>query len=368
MQVELRQRSEASRLMVWLSPLLALLLTFIFGTLLFAALGYDPLRALYAYFIKPLTEAWSLEEIVVKATPLALIGVGLALVFRANVRNIGAEGQYTVGAICGSVLPVMLPDLQGPLILPAMLACGVLGGMAWAAIPAFFRIRFGASEILTSLMLVYVAQLLLDWLVRGPWRDPDGYNFPESRLFAADAVIPALAGRMHFGTIFALIAVAALAILLGRTLKGFEFRVIGAAPRAGTFAGFSERRSILAVLAVSGGLAGLAGIAEVAGTIGQLHPSISPGYGFTAIIAAFLGRLNPLGVLCASLLLALTYIGGESAQVSLGVSDKITRVFQGAILIFVLACDVFIRYRLHIHPRRQPACPIHEPAQAKEVP
>ena len=178
-------------------------LTLVFGTFLFAALGYDPLRALYVYFVKPLTEAWSLAEIVVKATPLALIGVGLAVVFRANVWNIGAEGQYTVGAICGSILPVMLPDLQGPLLLPAVLVCGALGGMAWAAIPAFFRVRFGASEILTSLMLVYVAQLLLDWLVRGPWRNPEGYNFPESRLFEADAVIPALAGRMHFGTVFA---------------------------------------------------------------------------------------------------------------------------------------------------------------------
>ena len=357
MRVELRQRGEDSRLMVWLSPLLALLLTLVFGAILFAALDHDPLEALHVYFVKPLTEAWSLEEIVVKATPLALIGIGLAVVFRTNVWNIGAEGQYTVGAICGSILPVMAPDLQGPLLLPAVLACGVLGGMAWAAIPAFFRVRFGASEILTSLMLVYVAQLLLDWLVRGPWRDPDGYNFPESRLFEADATIPALAGRMHFGTIFALLAVLAFAILLGRTLKGFEFRVVGAAPRAGAFAGFSERRSIMAVLAISGGLAGLAGIGEVSGTIGQLHPSISPGYGFTAIIAAFLGRLNPVGVLFASLLLALTYIGGESAQISLGVSDKLVRVFQGAILIFVLACDVFIRYRLHFTPARRRATP-----------
>ena len=348
--------------MVWLSPLLALALTLAFGAALFAALGHDPLRGLYAYFVKPLTEAWSLEEIAVKATPLALIGAGLALAFRTNVWNIGAEGQYTAGAVCGSILPIMLPGLQGPLLLPAVLACGVLGGMAWAAIPAFFRVRFGASEILTSLMLVYVAQLLLDWLVRGPWRDPGGYNFPESRLFAADAVMPALAGRMHFGAVFALLAAAALAILLGRTLRGFAFRTVGAAPRAAAFAGFSEHRSIAAALAVSGGLAGLAGIAEVSGTIGQLHPSISPGYGFTAIIAAFLGRLNPVGVLFASLLLALTYIGGESAQVSLGVSDKIARVFQGAILVFVLACDVFIRYRLHLLPARRQA------ARAEEAP
>jgi len=313
------------------------------------------LQALFVYFVEPLTEAGSLEEIAVKAAPLAIIGAGLALAFRANVWNIGAEGQYTAGAICGSILPVMLPEWQGPMLLPAMLACGVLGGMAWAAVPAFFRIRFGASEILTSLMLVYIAQLLLDWLVRGPWRDPGGYNFPESRLFEAAAVAPALSGRLHIGAIAALLAVAALALVLRRTLKGFEFRTIGSAPRAAAFAGFSESRSILSVLAISGGLAGLAGILEVSGTIGQLHPSISPGYGFTAIIAAFLGRLNPVGVLFASLLLALTYIGGEAAQVSLGVSDKIARVFQGAILIFVLACDVFVRYRIRLQPAQRPA-------------
>ena len=348
MRLELRRRPEDSRLMVWLAPLLALGLTLLFGAAMFAALGHDPLRGLAVYFLEPLTDPWSLEEIVVKATPLALIGVGLALAFRANVWNIGAEGQYTLGAIAGSMLPVMAPDLQGPLLLPAMLLLGVAGGMAWAALPAFFRVRFGASEILTSLMLVYVAQLLLDWLVRGPWRDPGGYNFPESRLFEAAATLPALAGRVHGGALLALLAVAALALLLGRTLKGFEFRVVGAAPRAAAFAGFSGPRSVVLALLISGGLAGLAGIAEVSGTIGQLHPSISPGYGFTAIIAAFLGRLNPVGVLFAALLLALTYIGGEAAQVALGVSDRIARVFQGAILIFLLGADVLVRYRLHL--------------------
>ena len=350
MRLELIKRPEHSRLMTLVSPLIALGLTLVFGALLFASLGHDPAAALYIYFVEPWLEPWSLEEIIVKATPLVLIALGLAVCFLANTWNIGAEGQFTLGAIAGSALPILLPDIAGFWVLPAMLVCGVLGGMAWAAIPAFFRTRFGANEILTSLMLVYVAQLLLDWLVRGPWRDPGGYNFPESRLFTEAAVMPLLSGRVHGGTILALAAVAVMALLLARSLKGFEIKVVGAAPRAAAFAGFSRGKTVMAAFLLSGGLAGLAGIAEVSGAIGQLRPTISPGYGFTAIIVAFLGRLNPLGILFAGLLLALTYIGGESAQIVLGISDKIGRVFQGMILFFVLGCDTFIRYRLRLAP------------------
>jgi simple sugar transport system permease protein len=350
MRLELIKRPEHSRLMTLVSPLIAMGLTVIFGALLFASLGHDPLAALYVYFVEPWTEVWSLEEIIVKATPLILIALGLSVCFLANTWNIGAEGQFTAGAIAGAFLPIIFHGWESPLILPLMLILGTLGGMAWAAIPAFFRTRFGANEILVSLMLVYVAQLLLDWLVRGPWRDPGGYNFPESRLFVQEAVMPSLAGRVHGGSILAVIAVAVMALLLARSLKGFEIKVVGAAPRAAAFAGFSRGKTVMTAFLISGGLAGLAGIAEVSGSIGQLRPTISPGYGFTAIIVAFLGRLNPVGIVFAGLLLALTYIGGESAQIVLGISDKIGRVFQGMILFFVLGCDTFIRYRLRLVP------------------
>jgi ABC-type uncharacterized transport system permease subunit len=349
MRIELQKRAEHSRLMTFLSPVIAIGLTLFFGAIMFTALGLDPFRALYLYFINPLTEAWSLQELVVKATPLVLIGVGLSVCFLSNTWNIGAEGQFTAGAIVGSIIPIVFWQWEGPLVLPAVLVMGILGGAAYGAIPAVLKIRFGANEILTSLMLVYVAQLFLDWLVRGPWRDPEGYNFPESRLFNPSAVVPMFGdGRMHLGAVFAIIAVIALAIMLGRSLKGFEIKVLGQAPRAGAFAGFSQKRMVLFAFVLSGGLAGLAGISEVAGPIGQLMPSISPGYGFTAIIVAFLGRLNPIGILLAGLLLALSYIGGEAAQVSLGVSDKVTRVFQGMLLFFVLACDTFILYRVQL--------------------
>lgn len=354
MRLELEKRSEHSRLMTVLSPVIAICLTVIFGAILFSLLGLDPAQALFVYFIEPLTEAWSLEELVVKATPLILIACGLCVCYLSNTWNIGAEGQFTMGAITGSILPILFYDLEGPHILPLMILMGALGGMLYAAIPAFLKIRFGANEILTSLMLVYVAGLLLDWLVRGPWRDPDGFNFPESRLFSDSAVLPALAdGRMHWGAVFAVVAVVLLTIFLAGTLRGFQIKVIGSAPTAGQFAGFSQKQTILFAFCLSGALAGIAGISEVSGSVGQLRPVISPGYGFTAIIVAFLGRLNPVGALFAGLLLALSYLGGEAAQVSLGVSDKTTRVFQGVLLFFVLACDTLILYRIRFG--RKPA-------------
>lgn len=349
MRLELEKRAEHSAAMALLSPVIALALTLVSGAILFAALGQNPARALYVFFIDPLTASWSLQELVVKATPLILIGVGLAVCYLSNTWNIGGEGQFTAGALAGSILPILFSGFESPLTLPLMLLMGVAGGMAWAAIPAFLKVRFGTNEILTSLMLVYIAQLLLDWLVRGPWRDPAGFNFPESRMFTAAATLPALAdGRMHVGAIFALIAVAALAVVLMKTRKGFEIRVLGQAPRAGRFAGFSQNRMVWFAFLLAGGLAGLAGISEVSGSINQLTPVISPGYGFTAIIVAFLGRLNPIGILFSGLLLALSYLGGEAAQVALGISDKTTRVFQGMLLFYVLACDTLILYRIRL--------------------
>ena len=349
MRLELERRTERSSAMALLSPVIALGLTLVTGAILFAALGENPLIALYVFFIDPLTASWSLQELVVKATPLILIGVGLSVCFLSNNWNIGAEGQLTAGALAGSMLPILMPGFETAATLPLMLLMGIAGGMAWASIPAFLKVRFGTNEILTSLMLVYVADYLLDYLVRGPWRDPDGFNFPESRLFSDAAILPAFAdGRMHLGAVFALIAVGVMSLILMTTLKGFEIKVLGQAPRAGRFAGFSEKKMVWFAFLVAGGLAGLAGISEVSGAINQLTPVISPGYGFTAIIVAFLGRLNPIGILFSGFLLALTYLGGEAAQVSLGVSDKTTRVFQGLILFYVLACDTLILYRIRL--------------------
>ncbi|MEX0344118.1 MAG: ABC transporter permease [Rhizobiaceae bacterium] len=354
MRIELTKRPQHSVLFSALSPFIALALTMIAGGLLFAALGKNPFDALYYYFIDPLRETWSLHELAIKAAPLILIAVGLAVCFSSNNWNIGAEGQFVAGAVVGSIPPVLFPDFQMFLVLPLMLILGVAGGAAYGAIPAFLKVRFNTNEILTSLMLVYVAQLFNDWLVRGPWRNPEGFSFPGTVRFHEYAILPQIwpdSGRAHWGFIFALVAAVAAWFMMSKTLKGFEVKVLGQSPRAGRFAGFSSSRMVFFAFLVSGGLAGLAGISEVAGPIEHLNEKISIGYGFTAIIVAFLGRLNPLGIVAAGLVLALTYLGGEAAQISLGVSDKAARVFQGMLLFFVLATDTLIHYRIKLAMR-----------------
>ena len=353
MQLVLEKRAERSALIAVTSPLIAIALTLVTMAILFAILGKNPIAALDVYFIQPLTDPYSLGEIVVKATPLVMIAIGLSLCYLANVWNIGAEGQFIMGAVCGSYLAVVTNGTgAGHWVLPAMLIMGTLGGALWALIPAICKVRFGANEILTSLMLVYVADLIMDYLVRGPWRDPKGMNFPTTASFDAVATVPTLfdGSRVHAGSIVALLVVMAATVMLGRTIKGFEIRVVGAAPRAARFAGFSSNRLVLFTFAVSGGLAGLAGIIEVAGPVGVLQPGISPGYGFTAIIVAFLGRLNPFGILIAGFFLALTFIGGEGAQISMKIPLDLTKVFQGILLFYVLACDSLILYRIRFVP------------------
>jgi simple sugar transport system permease protein len=351
MRLALERRAERSILMAIASPLLAVALTLATGAALFAVLGKPPVEALKIYFLDPLRDPWALQEIAVKATPLVLIAVGLSLCYLANAWNIGAEGQFLVGAITGGWLAVATHGTgAGYWVLPAMLLLGALGGAAYALVPALLKVRFGASEILTSLMLVYVAELLLDYLVRGPWRDPKGFNFPTTAEFNPVATMPTLieGSRLHFGAIIALLVVIWATIMLGRTLRGFEIKLVGAAPRAARFAGFNDKTLTVLTFAISGALAGLAGIIEVSATVNHLQPNISPGYGFTAIIVAFLGRLNPVGILIAALFLALTFIGGESAQIALKVPLDLTKVFQGILLFYVLACDTLILYRFRV--------------------
>lgn len=355
MRIELERRASHSQFFAILSPFIALGMTLVAGAIMFTALGLNPVNALYSFFIEPLTEVWSLHELVIKATPLVLIAVGLSVCFASSNWNIGAEGQLVMGAVAGSMMPILFPEQSGWWVLPVMLVFAMAGGAAWGAIPAILKNRFGANEILTSLMLVYVAQLFVDWLVRGHWRNPEGYNFPESRSFTEGQILPEVlsSGSANYGAIIALVVVVIAWFMMGKTIQGFQVKVIGQAPRAGRFAGFSARKMTLMAFLISGALAGLAGISEVAGAVQQLRPVVSPGYGFAAIIVAFLGRLNPMGVLAAGLILALSYLGAEAAQISLGVSDKVGRVFQGVLLFFVLASDTLIHYRIRIISSRR---------------
>jgi ABC-type uncharacterized transport system permease subunit len=344
------------------APLIAALAMLLTGSIVFAALGQSPLNALYLFFVEPVTSMYGIGELLLKATPLMLCALGLAIGFRANVWNIGAEGQLTLGAIAGGGVALFWAQTLGSFTLPAALIGGVLGGMAWAAIPAFLRTRFHTSEILVSLMLVYIAQLWLAWLLHGSWRDPEGFNFPQSKAFGDEAILLPLADGVRVTSAFLMaLALAAVSwVFASKTFAGYRMLVAGLAPAAAAYAGFSEKRNIWLALLVGGGAAGLAGVTEVLGPIGRLQQGISPGYGFAAIIVAFVGRLHPVGIVLASLLMSLLYLGGESVQLSLQLPSAVTGLFQGALLFYLLAADLFVAYRLR-PARRGAKAPAAQP-------
>ncbi len=346
--LKLEPRPQPSQFWALASPLLALVITVIIGIALFAALGKDPVRGLQVFFWEPIKTPYALGELMVKATPLLVIALGLAVCFRSNVWNIGAEGQFVIGAVFAGGVALMADKTTGGWIVIAILLAGMAGGMVWAGITALLRDRFNASEILVSLMLVYVADMVLSYLVYGPWKDPGGYNFPQTKTFESVTQIPRLmaGSRVSIGLLIALGAAAALWIFLFRTRAGFAQQVGGLAPAAARYAGFSSRKALWIALLTSGGAAGLAGALEVAGPIGQLTPYVPAGYGFAAIIVAFVGRLHPVGMIFSAILMSMFYIGGELAQSRLGLPKSLTGVFQGLLLFTLLACDTLIAYRL----------------------
>ncbi len=346
--LRLEVRPQPSPFWGYASPLLALLITVLIGIALFEVLGKDPVRGLQVFFWEPIKSGYAISELLVKATPLLIIALGLAVCFRSNVWNIGAEGQYIIGAIFAGGVALMADKTTGAWIVPAVILAGMLGGMLWAGITALLRDRFNANEILVSLMLVYVAVQILNYLVYGPWKDPAGYNFPQTKTFERVAQMPRLmdGSRVNIGLLFALLGVAGVWLFLFRTVSGYAQIVGGLAPMAARYAGFSSRKALWVALLVSGGAAGMAGAFEVAGPIGQLTPYVPAGYGFAAIIVAFVGRLHPVGIVFSALLMSMFYIGGELAQSRLGLPKSITGVFQGLLLFSLLACDTLIAYRL----------------------
>ena len=346
--LKLEQRPQASRFWTFGSPVLALLITVLIGVGLFVLLGKDPVKGLQAFFWEPIKSGYALGELTMKATPLLLIALGLAVCFRSNVWNIGAEGQFVIGAVAAGGMALLADKNTGPWILPVILLAGMLGGMVWAGIVAWLRDRFNANEILVSLMLVYVATLVLGYLVYGPWKDPMGYNFPQTKSFEKITQIPKLVQgmRMNIGVLIALAGAALLWVYLFRTRAGLAQQVGGLAPSAARYAGFSSRKALWTALMISGATAGLAGALEVAGPLGQLTPYVPAGYGFAAIIVAFVGRLHPVGMIFSAILMSMFYIGGELAQSRLGLPKALTGVFQGLLLFTLLACDTLVVYRL----------------------
>lgn len=346
--LRLETRATPSVMWTYCSPVVALLVTVCIGMLMFLALGKDPVKGLSMFFWLPIHNAYALGELLVKATPLLLIALGLAICFRSNVWNIGAEGQYVFGAIFAGGVALLAHQDTSRWLVVAILLAGMLGGMLWASVTAVLKDRCNANEILVSLMLVYVAVQVLGFLVSGPWRDPNGFNFPQTKTFEAITRIPRIfdGSRVGIGSVMALLAVGVVWVLLFRTKLGFAQQVGGLAPSAARYAGFSSRAALWIALLISGALAGLAGALEVAGPIGQLSLYVPAGYGFAAIIVAYVGRLHPVGMIFSALLLSMFYIGGEMAQSRLGLTKSLTGVFQGLLLFSLLACDTLVNYRL----------------------
>lgn len=361
--VRLEKRPSPSAFWQWATPVLAVVLTMIAGGIMFALLGKNPVEAIRTIFWDPLFNeqfaSYSRPQLLVKAGPLILIAVGLSLGFRAGIWNIGAEGQYIMGAIFGAGVGLALYPVETRWVFPLMIVAGVFGGWLWAMIPAILKTRFNTNEILVSLLLVYVAQNILASMSVGLLRNPEGGGFPGSRNLSQ---IPAMANPelipgtgMHWGVVAAFVVVIAAYVMLQRHILGYQIKLTGQAPKAARFAGVSPARLVLLCMGISGALAGAAGLFEVAGPSGQISIDFNVGYGFTAIIVAFLGRLNPIGILLAGLLMALTYIGGELASFMLSLPSAAIQAFQGMLLFFLLAVDLLTNYRIRFGAKREVA-------------
>ena len=348
--IKIEKRNDIPKILYFFTPIIAIVLTIIGGGIIFFVLGFNPIQALKFFFVTPISNLYGLSELLLKATPLCLIAIGLSFCFKSNNWNIGAEGQLTFGAIVGGGVALLFYNQEGFYILPTIIIAGAIGGMFFALIPAVLKTFFNTNEILVSLMLVYVSKLLLDYLVVGPWSNPEGFNFPETRQFSESARMPVLFDglRVHAGIFLALAAVVLSWFVLYKTYLGFQIKVSGLSLKTAKYAGFKGKTMILIVFMISGGCAGLAGVGEITGPIGQLHRMISPDYGFTAIIVAFLGRLNPFGIIFASLIVALTYLGAETAQIFLQIPKYTGQVFQGMILFFLLASDYLLFFKIKI--------------------
>ncbi|WP_072503883.1 ABC transporter permease [Phaeobacter porticola] len=355
--IRLEKRPQPSRVWSMATPLVAVLATMMAGGLLFAALGKDPAEAIRTIFWEPLFGEFAFyyrPQLLIKGAPLVLIAIGLSLGFRAGIWNIGAEGQYIMGALFGAGTGLAFYPMEAWFIFPLMVVAGAVGGWLWAIIPAFLKTRFGTNEILVSLMLVYVAQQFLASMSLGLMKNPEGFGFPGSRNLSEYASANSWIDQdlgLHWGVAAALIAVIFAYILLNRHMLGYHIRLTGEAPRAARFAGVKPARLILFCLGTSGALAGLAGLFEVAGPSGQVSIDFNVGYGFTAIIVAFLGRLHPVGILLAGGLMALTYIGGDIAQSNMGLPSAAIQVFQGMLLFFLLAFDLLTNFRITLRKR-----------------
>ncbi|WP_035872536.1 ABC transporter permease [Cucumibacter marinus] len=368
MLIKLEKRPTPSRRMLYITPVLAVIVTMALGAIIFSLIGFDGLRAVREIFLTPLLNPLKWQDLAVKASPLIIIAVGLSIGYRGNVWNIGAEGQYVLGGLAATGVALWTHQMSGPWILPLMGLAGILGGMAWAVIPAFLRTRYKVNEILTTLMLTYVSVYLLNFLVFGPWKSPTSFGQPQTVRFSADQSLPDIIPGtiVHGGTLVAVVVAVLAWFVMSRTIFGYQVKTVGTAPAAARYGGFSGNRTIWLVLMTSAGLAGLAGMLEVSGPYGRMVPQFPVNYGFTAIIVAFLGRLHPIGIVFAGLVLSIVVVGGEVAQTTIGLPFPAVGIFQSMMLFFLLASDVLVRYRVRRVNTSPPAAPA--PARTEAAP
>lgn len=347
-QVRLEKVSRPSLASQILVPAVSILLALIAGAVIILFAGSNPFTVYRAMFQGAFGSTYNVSETLVKTIPLLLTGLGVGVAFRMQLWNIGAEGQFYLGAIFATWMALYGLPGAGPWVLvPAMVVFGMIGGALWALVPGVLRAWLGVNEIITTLMLNYVAIGISEWLVHGAWKDPLGFGFPGTKEFPPAAWLPVWGTtRVHLGLVFGVVAAVVLFIILQRTRWGYEIGVAGESERVARYAGMATARNIVLVLMLSGALAGLAGMSEVAGIGHKLQRDLSPGYGYTAIIVAWLGRLNPFGIALVAFLLAGLLVGGDQIQISLGLPAAIAPMLQGLILFFLLGGELLIRYRL----------------------
>jgi simple sugar transport system permease protein len=350
MRIKLEKRAQPSNFMLVATPVASVLITMLIGVVVFDLIGINGFRAVVDIFLTPLLNPLKWQDVALKAAPLVIIALGLSVGNRAQIWNIGAEGQYVVGALCAAGIGIAAGTAGGPIILTAMIAAGIIGGAAYGFIPAILRTRYNVNEILSSLMLTYVSYQILGYLVGGPWKDPNGRNFPATAPLAENQVLPIIVRgtTVHLGVAIALILPFVFWVLMSRSVFGFQIRAVGSAPQAARYGGFDAKQTVWAALLISGAMAGLAGALEFTGSLKAINLGFPSGYGFTAIIVAFLGRLNPIGCLIAGVVLAVTYVGGQVAQTTVHIPNATAGIFQALMLFFILASDILIRYRVRL--------------------
>lgn len=349
MRIQFEKRTDRNRLSGFLIPVLSFFLAILFSALILLFFDINPIQA-YSVMVKgSLGSTYALSETLVKAIPLMLTGLGVSIAFHMHFWNIGAEGQLAMGGIAAAYVALFLKDaIPSSLLLPAMFLAGGLAGAVWGLIPAGLKSSIGVNEILTTLMMNYIATLLVEYLYLGPWRDPKGFGFPGTAQFVQATWLPRLTGRVHYGIFFALAAAVLLWFLLSRTKRGYEIRLIGENPKAARYAGINITKNIILVMLISGGLSGLAGMAEVSGIAHRLYMGLTVGYGYTAIIIAWLANLNPWAILVVAFLMGALLVGGDQLQIAMQTPAAVASILQGAILFFMLGGSIFNTYKITI--------------------